>query len=61
MRSAGGFAVAAVGALLLLLGAWATITPGEREPEGIRSLGVTMLVLGALVALGATMILRSRK
>lgn len=61
MRSAGGFAVAVVGALLLLLGAWATIAPGGREPEGIRSLGITMLVVGTLVALGAAMILRSRR
>jgi len=60
MRSTAGLAVAVVGALLLLLGAWATIAPGGREPEGIRSLGVTMLVLGALVALGAALILRSR-
>jgi hypothetical protein len=61
MRSAGGLAVAVIGALLLLLGAWAAIAPGGREPEGIRSLGITMLVVGTLVVLGAAMILRSRR
>jgi hypothetical protein len=46
--------------LLLVVGAWAALAPGGNEPEGIRSLGVTMLVLGTLAGISAAMILRSR-
>jgi hypothetical protein len=60
MRSAAGLTVAVVAVLLLAVGAWAALAPGGNEPEAIRSLGVTMLVLGTLAGIGAAMILRSR-
>lgn len=61
MRGAAGVLVAVVAALLLAVGAWAALAPGGNEPEAIRSVGVTMLVLGTLVGIGAAMLLRSRR
>jgi hypothetical protein len=59
MRSAVGLAVAVLAVLLVVVGAWAALAPGGNEPEAIRSLGITLLVVGALAGIGAAMILRS--
>ncbi len=60
MRRAAGYVLAAVAAVLLVLGAWFVLAAGGNEPEPIMVTGGFMLALAAVIGVAAAVLLRAK-
>ncbi len=60
MRRAAGYVLAAVAAVLVVLGAWFVLAAGGNEPEPIMVTGGFMLALSAVIGVAAAVLLRAK-
>jgi hypothetical protein len=60
MRRAAGYVLAVFTAILVVVGTWFVLAAGGNEPEPIIVTGGFMLALGAVIGVGAAVLLRSK-